>query len=312
MKKIVLLVLGLILLLIQHSTIAIPANTQIIIFIVGILFLGVPHGAADVLVAERNADVAKKKFSKNKFCGEYTARLVIFACVLYFFPVAGNIIFILFAAYHFGETDLHQFKTNTLPGKLLVVSYGLVILSVILLPHFDDVIPMYQAFDAGSENQDILHWISVNRYSLMTANAVIFLIAIVIYFLKNKSVGQLNAGLFLVRFGLIVLILFNLPILLGFTFYFVVWHSLLSLDNIINYLREKNKVSYKKITKEIALYSFLAIAGISVFGMSVFMFANESAIAQYIVISLAVLTAPHMEVMYEMYTAIRNKQQAIS
>ena len=308
MNKIALLLLGLILLFVQHSHMAIEPNTQYFIFIVGILFLGVPHGAADLLVATRNADVSEKKFSKKKFFGVYLGRLVGFACILYFFAVAGNILFILFAAYHFGETDLYQFKTNTLAGKIFVISYGMVILSVILLHHFDDLKPIYQLFESGKKNQAIINWLSQNRYYVLAANGILFFISTFIYFLKNKQLDNSDTGQFLVRFACILFILFNLPMLLGFTFYFVVWHSLLSLNNIISYLRQKNKVSYKTITKQILLYSSLAIAGIGVFGLTGFMFINENAVAGYIFLGLAVLTAPHMEIMYDMYVAIREKR----
>ncbi len=311
MKKIVLLLLGITLLLFQNYIAAIQLNIQYFIFIIGVLILGVPHGAADLLVAARNADLSKKIFSKQKFFIYYLGKLVLFACVLFFFPLAGNILFIFFAAYHFGETDLNQFKTNTLPGKIFVISYGLVILSVILLHHFDDVKPIYELFESGRENQAVINWISQNRYYILFANASIFFIAAFIYFLNNRYPYNSDSGQFLVRFACILFILFNLPLLLGFTFYFVVWHSVLSINNIISYLRKKNTVSYTTIAKQILLFSILAIAGIGIFGLTSFMFINENAVTGYIFLGLAVLTAPHMEIMYDMYGAIRQKRQEI-
>ena len=307
MNKVGLLFLGLLLLLIQNSFAALELNEQYFLFIAGIIFLGVPHGAADLLVASRNADLAEKKFSKNKFLFVYVGRLAAFAFFLFLFPVVGNIIFIFFAAYHFGETDLHQFKTNTLPGKIFVLSYGLLILSVILLHHFDDVKQIYLMFESGKRNAAIIDWLSQNRYYLLSANALIFFVSSFFYFIKNKYSDNKDTGQFLVRFALILFILFNLPLILGFTFYFVVWHSLISLTNIINYLRQKNNISYTTIFKQILLYSSIAIAGIAVFGLTGFMYVNENAVAAYIFFGLAVLTAPHMEIMYEMYVALRNK-----
>lgn len=311
MKKIVLLLLGLTLLLVQYYITAIPPDTQYFIFIAGILLLGIPHGAADLLVAARNADLSEKIFSKKRFLIVYLGRLALFATVLFLFPVGGNILFILFAAYHFGETDLYQFKTNTLSGKIFVISYGLVILSVMLLHHFDEVKPIYQLFESGRENQAVINWISQNRYHILLANGSIFFIAAFVYFINNRHPDNTDSGQFLVRFACILVILFNLPMLLGFTFYFVVWHSLLSLNNIISYLRKRNTVSYVTITKQILLYSILAIAGIGIFGLTGFMFINENAVAGYIFLGLAVLTAPHMEIMYGMYAAIRQKRHEI-
>lgn len=308
MIKAVLLVLGFVILILQQYFVVIETNTQFVFFVIGILLLGVPHGAADYLVASRNADLSEKNFSPKKFFVVYLGRLVLFALVLIFFPVVGNILFILFAAFHFGETDLYQFKTNTLLGKIFVISYGLVILSVITLHHFDEVIPIFQLFESGKENQTIINWVSVNRYLILSVNGILFFVSTFIYFLKNSQFENTDKGQFLIRFALILFILFNLPMLLGFTFYFVLWHSLLSLNNIVNYLRKNSTTSYTIITKQILLYSSIAILGILMFGITGFMFINKNSIAGYIFLGLAVLTAPHMEVMYDMYVAIRQKK----
>lgn len=308
MIKAVLLVLGFVILILQQYFVVIETNTQFVFFVIGILLLGVPHGAADYLVASRNADLSEKNFSPKKFFVVYLGRLVLFALVLIFFPVVGNILFILFAAFHFGETDLYQFKTNTLLGKIFVISYGLVILSVITLHHFDEVIPILQLFESGKENQTIINWVSVNRYLILSVNGILFFVSTFIYFLKNSQFENTDKGQFLIRFALILFILFNLPMLLGFTFYFVLWHSLLSLNNIVNYLRKNSTTSYTIITKQILLYSSIAILGILMFGITGFMFINKNSFAGYIFLGLAVLTAPHMEVMYDMYVAIRQKK----
>lgn len=308
MLKIVLLMFGFVMLLIQHF-IPFETSVQSIIFIVGILIVGVPHGAADFLVASQNALLTEKVFSTKKFFTVYLGRLILFGLVLSIFPLVGIILFLFFAAFHFGETDLHKFKTNTLLGKILVITYGVVILSVIVLHHFDEVIPILRLFEAGKQSYDVINWFSQKRYLILSINGIIFFISTFIYFLKNSQIDEIDKGQFLIRFALILFILFNLPMLMGFTFYFVLWHSILSLKNIVLYLRKKNTVTYKTIAKQILLYSFIALLGIFLFGLSGFMFVNENSTTAYIFIGLAVLTAPHMEIMYEMYGAIRQKKQ---
>ena len=305
MIRIVLLAFGCILIFFEQTIISISTNTQFIIFLTGIILLGVPHGSADLLVASRTANVEKKVFSRFRFLAIYISRLFLFAAILWFFPVAGNLLFIFFAAYHFGETDLHQFKTNTLLGKLFVISYGLVILSVILLHHFEEVKPIFQLFEAGKENETLINWIDINRYYILSAAGILFFTTSFVYFLRNGNSNVNEKGQFLIRLAVILFILFNLPMLLGFTFYFVVWHSVLSLNNIVLYLRNNNAYSRGSITKQILLYSVLAIAGIGLFGLSGFMFISSNAIAGYIFLGLAVLTAPHMQIMHDMYNSIR-------
>ena len=307
MLRIALLLSGCIILLLQQYVFTIDIKTQFIIFLSGILLLGVTHGAADLLVATRNADSSKKSFSKFKFLFIYVSRLLLFSATLWFFPLTGNLLFILFAAYHFGETDLHQFKTDTFLGKLFVISYGLVILSVILLHHFEEIIPLFQQFKSGKENEVFINFIDVNRTLLMSIAGIMFFTTTFVYFLRNNS-DNIEKGYFLIRFAVILFILYNLPMLLGFTFYFVVWHSVLSLKNIINYLRDNNSFSQYLIAKQIIIYSLLAMGGIGLFGLTGFMFINNNAVMGYLFLGLAVLTAPHMQIMHDMYHTIRTNR----
>ena len=138
--RMLLLFIGFVMLLIHQYVQTVSAQGQFLAFAIGIIFLGIPHGAADLLVATQNASNEKKRFSTLYFFVNYLGRLVAFGLTLWFFPLFGNILFIFLAAYHFGETDLHQFKTDTPSGKFLVTTYGLVILSIILFPNFDEVL----------------------------------------------------------------------------------------------------------------------------------------------------------------------------
>jgi beta-carotene 15,15'-dioxygenase len=306
MIRIALLIAGIGLLIVQQFIQPVPVQWQFIIFITGIILLGVPHGAADLLVATKNSEQEKKSFSKIKFFVNYLGRLLLFAAILWFFPLVGNLLFILFAAYHFGETDLHEFKTNTLAGKLFVISYGLLILGVILLHHFEEVKPLFLQFDAGIRHEGFLNSLDQYRYIILSFLALFFFASTFYYFAANGS-GQHRQGQFIVQFALILFILYNLPMVLGFTFYFIVWHSVLSLRNIVGYLRKDNRLSGVNIFKQMALYSSMAMVGIVLFGLSGFMFMNNSAMMVYIFLGLAVLTAPHMQIMHSMYNSIRSR-----
>ncbi len=307
--RILLLFIGFAILLVHQYVQAISAHGQFLAFAVGILFLGIPHGAADLLVATQNASNEKKRFSTLYFFINYMGRLVAFGMILWFFPLFGNILFIFLAAYHFGETDLHQFKTDTLLGQFFVTAYGLVILSVILFPNFDEVRAILQLFKAGSDNLAFINWLDGHRYELIASSIILFVISAIVYFAKNKVFNKSEIQLFIGQFMLILLIIYNLPMLLGFTFYFVIWHSTLSLNNITSYLQKNsNFYNIKSIVKQMVFYSLLAIGGIFIFGFTGFMFINNNAMMAYSFLGLAVLTAPHMQVMHDMYYKIRLNQ----
>ena len=307
MIRIVLLTLGLALLIFQQYIQAISVQLQFIFFITGIIVLGIPHGAADLLIATQNAEGKKKSFSKIFFFVNYLGRIMLFGIVLWLFPLAGNLLFILFAAYHFGETDLFQFKTDTLFGKLFVISYGLLILGVILLNNLEEVQPMLQLFSSGVKYEGFINWLNNYRYVILSCFTLFFFTTSFFYFLYNNNNQQIQ-GQFLVQFALIIFILYNLPMVLGFTFYFIVWHSILSMNNIIRYLKKDGLLTTSATIKQITLYSFLAMLGISIFGFTGIMFISNNAIMVYVFLGLAVLTAPHMQVMHEMYKSIRSHQ----
>lgn len=301
----ILLLTGVVLLIIQQFLVPVSIQLQFVIFISGIILLGVPHGAADLLVASRYAADQKQSFNKLYFFLNYLFRILLFGVIFWAFPLAGNVVFIFFAAYHFGETDLCEFKTNNIAGKVFVISYGLVILGVILLNHFDEVKPMLLQFDAGTQTGAFIKFISNRRYVILSFSGLLFFASSFFYFLTNKQATQIQ-GQFLVQFALILFILYNLPMLLGFTFYFILWHSVLSLRNITRYLSNDGLFSTRLIVKQIGFYSLLAMSGIVLFGLTGSMFLSNNNMLVYVFLGLAVLTAPHMQIMQQMYKSIRN------
>lgn len=309
--RIFLLFVGFAMLFVHQYVQHISVEGQFLAFAVGILFLGIPHGAADLLVANQNANSEKKRFSMLFFFTNYLGRLVGFAAILWFFPLIGNILFIFLAAYHFGETDLHRFKTDTLLGKFLVTSYGLVILSLILMPNFNEVRPILLLFEAGANNLAFINWLDSHRLELIISAIILFLVSAIAYSTKNKDVVFSEKKHFSMQFLLLLIILYNLPMVLGFTFYFVIWHSTLSLKNITSYLRNNSSFNTaNRVIRQIVFYSLLAIGGILIFGLTGFMFINNNAIMAYSFLGLAVLTAPHMQVMHDMYHKIRMNHSA--
>ena len=311
MNKAILLTTGFLILFFQHYIQPISPQFQYFAFFTGIILLGVPHGAADLLVATQNARIETKAFSKILFFTNYLLRLVLFGAILYFFPLIGYLTFILFAAYHFGETDLNQFKTRSLVGKLFVVSYGLLILGVILLNHFEEVKQIFTLFDPSGKYIYALNYIETNKYIILLILGLFFFTSTFFYFLINK-LKQAHPEKFLVHFILILFILFYLPMILGFTFYFVVWHSILSLKNIVNYLRKDGLFTVRIIAKQITIYSVIALAGIVLLGVTRYMLGNINAMVSYVFIGLAVLTAPHMQIMHDMYINIRNYNKILN
>ncbi len=304
MTRLYLLLIGALLLIFQLAIPQLVVKYQFILFLVGIMVLGIPHGAADLLISLKITSDKKARFSYLQFFLNYLGRLLFFLAILLLSPAIGVILFIILASFHFGETDLYQFETNTLTGKLFSVSYGLIVLSVILFFHFGEVKPLLMEFDSGKKIGYLINWIDTHKITLLFLALIQFYVFTFIYFITNKNNPKLD-GTFLINFLLIILILFCLPMLLGFTFYFVFWHSIISLQNITRYLRHDLQFSLKRLVGQISLYSLMAVIGVVIFGVFGIMFLNTNTIIIYALMGLAVLTAPHMQIMHIMYHNIR-------
>ena len=201
MLRIALITAGVLVVIFHHYVMPVSVHWQQAMFLAGIVLLGIPHGAADMLVAAQNAVHKQKPFSTLQFLGNYIARLTIFGILLWLFPVAGILFFIVFAAYHFGETDLFFFKTEYWPGKLLVLSYGLVILAVI---HFNNLSDLYELlYKSGAEwvIKLIAGWAVQYRLAVLSFALLFFFSSIFLYFLFIKN-AEAMPDAFLLQFAI--------------------------------------------------------------------------------------------------------------
>jgi beta-carotene 15,15'-dioxygenase len=302
--RIVLLLLGFGMLLMQSFIWPADGGYEFALFFTGVIVLGIPHGAADLLVAKQNAHCEKKLFFKSVFFINYLGRLLLFALLIWLLPKVGILLFVVLASYHFGETDLYSFSTDTVKGKLFVFSYGWTILSVMLLHNYDEVMELLRLYDNTMYSSDFFRWVGTVRYQLLSFSVFFFFISTFLFFNGTGHQQDLK-GYFLLQLVAIVVILFYLPLLQGFTFYFVIWHSLLSLRNIVRYLRLSARYKYIQITRQIVLYSILAIIGMVLFGIAGYLWSSTNALVIGLLTGLAVLTAPHMQIMQDMYRNIR-------
>lgn len=301
--RIVLLITGISLLFLEHFIQPFSPQVQFILFIAGIILLGIPHGAADMLVATENAS-GKKSFSATSFHLNYITRLAVFALLFWLFPVVTNILFIGIAAFHFGETDLNRFNTTSMSGKYFITFYGILILLVIILPHFETIKPLCALFKSGKKNEMFIAFIYDYRFYILIFSGVIFFIISLWYMLTN-AIKFTELGKFFAEYTTLLFVLYHLPMILGFTFYFVLWHSLFSLKNIFRYLSKDGLISPIAIAKQISFYSIISFAGFIIFGSTGFLFFDNNMLIAYVFLFLAVLTAPHMQVMHNMYKNIK-------
>lgn len=301
--KFILLATGVALLVVQRSVGSFDTDLQFTLFLIGIVVLGVPHGAADILVEQKQHGQA---FRPARSLIGYVSRLLAFALLLWLFPVVGAALFLIFSAYHFGETDLTGIRTDNRLGQSVVLFYGIALLGIVLLGHADEVRPILAVLDLTPGQAIWMERLFSARLFILGAAMALFFTCCFAYFLLHPEARQ-HGGDLLARFALLVLLLHFMPLLLGFTFYFVLWHSLLSLSDILRFLRRDGDLTTRKIVGRMAIFSVLALGGILFLAFVGSLYASSQAMVVAIVIGLAVLTAPHLGVMHDMYARLRSR-----
>jgi Brp/Blh family beta-carotene 15,15'-monooxygenase len=303
--KVLILLAGVVLTLVNGHLYNFPEPLQLKLFIAGVVMLGIPHGGADRLIALKNFVHYPKGFSKQGMNLLYLGNIILFSLLLICFPILGIITFLLLSAYHFGESDLQVVNTQTTLGKVVVFNYGLCILGTIFLPNFPQVQAGIHSLNPGAGTLAASEWIIQNNGKILTAIFILLGLNSMLYASYYKTTHG-NSYVVLFQCVILLLILYNLPLLLSFTFYFVLWHSALSLRSILNYLREDKPAQSGSLIREIIKNSAIAIVVISIVGWVGYTYSSNHNITMYAVFGLAVLTASHMQVMHQMYRHLKS------
>jgi Brp/Blh family beta-carotene 15,15'-monooxygenase len=259
-----------------------------------ILTVGISHGALDNLKGYKLLKYYKIN-NKIIFYLIYSAFAILVACVWFFFPSFVLIIFLIFAAHHFGKEDC-SFVTLR-KSKINFLKFFLKGSFIILLPlafKFNQTLNIFKSLYI--ENDTL-----INTLVLFDKNGI-FIYLVVISFLSNFFLSK-NPGKYMTFFmEAFVLFLLNLATapLVAFTIYFCFLHS---VRHSITLAHEINKNDFSKgfkkfISKALPLTLITAIFFIiSLLVLKNYYILNDS-ILKVIFIGLASLTFPHILLEY--------------
>lgn len=220
-----------------------------------ILTIGVLHGCSDLSI------MLKTKKKKLITISLYVA-VVIFALVSFFyFPKLLLVLFGILSCYHFGEQHLFEFsKTKNLQFYILSFFIGLSVLLLLFSFNIDETnSALSQLFDIQFQP---IYFIYALIFSYLTTG---FLLLVIDNFPHQKIVNLYNIFSFLM-----LLAVFHFSnLVIGFTFYFVFYHSFpsiffqmkkmygkISYQNIVKYLKQNIALWAITIAFSIALYYF--------------------------------------------------------
>lgn len=240
--------------------------------------LGIPHGAADHLVAKQLSSGSGKPFNFFVFIVKYLSVMLIYAMLWYVSPLISFIIFIGISVFHFGDLETSVKSKTEVKGLkysweiLISLMLGIGILGFILSVHAQEVQLILQSFDLG-------HSIPIDYLP-----PAFYLVCIFIGYQKTHASYFINTGITL-------LIGIYLPILPAFMCYFAGCHAVYSL----RILARSMNLSLKKLYLQLLPFTFLAFA----LGIGYILIINPSKWLAHSFIFLSILTLPHFFLMHK-------------
>lgn len=271
------------------------------------LLFGLPHGATDhglfsVLNRSGDGDRSAGKV-KAEFYVLYAAVLAAYGVVWFFFPVVAFGIFIVLSIYHFGQsnwTDLTYRHEWIGRCHYLVWGAGVLLTPVLLYAP--------QSADIVSHMTGGPFWVPSQAFSV---NAIIGLavlnVLLPLWLYARGTVGGRRLLYELGAYGLLMGMFLTNSLLLGFTVYFVFWHSLGSARDQIAFFR--GRLSGRQ-RRELQLEIGATVIGAVIFCAVVWFGAGPAAalskeIIGGVFVFISLLTLPHMLLVDQLYHSRR-------
>lgn len=275
----------------------IPMKIQLMYFAIMIGATGIPHGALDHIIAKTSAISNGQHFSIQQFLGRYVLAILLYSTSWIFFPGISLIIFLLISAWHFGETDLSN-AVDTKAWNLSRMSWGCLVLTLILLSHFEETSSVVLRITQGSGiAQKTMDHVKVYGMHYFSGMGILFFATAAIANQKNKISISYS---YVINLLLILLLCAQLPLLPAFALYFGGWHAIKSFEIIFSFLHAaKEEMAAKPLTlwKNALPMTFLAAFG---FIFMAFIWNGTGLKIDplpAIFIFLSIITLPHLDVM---------------
>ena len=269
--------------------------TQLAICTPFLLLLGIPHGAIDNVLYIRD-----KKISNFNFIGIYLVIIGANVALWFITPVLAYILFLVLSAYHFGQSQFsHYFESQTLPVKALSCFWGLAILSALVYFNMEEVQGVMTS-SAEFGHFEMVHSEIIATWFFLVSLAGT--LALLIYMSACQYISTETLLMELLVLSLILVCFFLMPLLIGFTLYFVILHSIKVLREEFIYLKSEQKInSVKSFAAIITPFTLLSIFGIGfLFGMIYLGFLQIS-YGYCLLIAISSITLPHVFVMDNFY-----------
>jgi lycopene beta-cyclase len=257
-------------------------NLGLGLLIAGLIFPGIPHGAVDHLLGSKALNHWKK------WLGFVMGYLLIMAGVIVLWmaaPVLGLIGFLLYSAWHFGQTDMQQ--VGILSGRLnLIQGYG--VLAFLLGTHADETQFILQLMLSQP------HFTIPDAISMTMSLTGLLALGIPAFYISGKKASEW------ILLVLSMILASQLPLLLAFGIYFIGIHSVRSWLH----LQKGLSFSFGRLVLHSMPFSLGAffVGGLLYWVLRILNLPFDQWIP-YLFLFLAAISAPHIFYMHTFYAS---------
>jgi len=268
-----------------------PEKYQLLLGFFFIFTFGILHGAND-LVLIKSLNNTQKKISFTGILSYYIVIVVLGVTLFYKFPLFALILFIIVSGLHFGEQQWHSLKD--LNGKFQIcfqVIYGLFILFLLFNFHPLEVQNIVLEITQVTVPQEYILLL------LKIFGGLLFLF----FLYLSLYVENLWKQIILEVFYLLVftIIFFSSDLIWGFAIFFIIWHSIPSMIDQIQFLyHDVTFGNFKLYFKSAFLYWIASLFGLTFLYL---IFQNEKIFNALFFSFLAAITFPHVIVIERMF-----------
>ena len=250
-----------------------------------IFSLGIIHGANDL-------QLIQKKIQKKAPLFFFTTLLIYIGVVFvgialfYLLPSFGLLFFVGFSAFHFGEQHLEsklELDLSSFNKLLIYIGYGMALFGLLFTLQWDEV-------------HQVIYSIS-GQFVSKQFTETFFFIGLGLFLVSGLFSPNLRGWMFfeIVLLAFLGLFFSRVSLLLSFGLYFVVWHSIPSIQDQLSFLYPKDVHRNWKYFKSSAPYWIISLIGLA--GVYFFFDVHSMAFLPLFFSFLAAISFPHTVVM---------------
>lgn len=263
------------------------------------LILGLPHGATDhgLFQLLRSGDSTKKQRGFYLF---YFSVLASYGLLWWIFPALAFLIFIIISIYHFGQSnwiDVKYGSQGLARAHFFLWGAGVLLTPILLYaPEAAEIVATMTGTSWHVPATDVVF----GTLGILAIANLFFLLYLHWY---TDSLGGHRLFKEILGYGLLMALFYTNSLLLGFTVYFVFWHSLASATDQFRFFRKRlDPTLRRRLFLEIGL-----VVGGAAISCAAIWFGQAEAVALSpktigrVFIFISLLTLPHMLLVEELY-----------